>query len=162
VAGNNIQIVLDTGDDDIGDDGVETLREAVVSAGRALISEFDDEATGTYAVVAQGATDASASTAWGAVGQAKVDDGDIDGAIDYTPQGDDPTSAVLLSGSVDAQNGSLSLAGLNSQDTTTAEDFAYFPIDENRTVAIEISGQQLGLVWLEATRADGGGGDDDD
>ncbi len=99
------------------------------------------------------------------MGQAKVDDGDIDGFVDYTPQGDDPTSAVPLSGSADSQSGTLSLAGLNSQDTTTAEDFAYFPIDENRTVAIEVSGQQLGLVWLEATSSgddNGGGGDDDE
>jgi len=116
----------------------------------------------TYAVIAQGATDASGSTARGAVGQAKVDDGDVDGFIDYTPQGDDPTSAVPLSGSADSQSGTLSLAGLNSQDTTAPEDFAYFPIDENRTVAIEVSGQQLGLLWLEATTTTGGSGDDDD
>ncbi len=57
VAGNNIQIVLDTGDDDIGDDGIETLRGSVVSANRALISEFDDVATGTGSVDAQDSDD---------------------------------------------------------------------------------------------------------
>jgi hypothetical protein len=119
-----------------------------------------DIAEGTYAVVAQGATDAAA---WGAVGSAKVNDGDIDGAIDYTPEGDDPTAAVPLSGSIDSQGGTLSLTGLNAQDRTKPESFTYFPIDENRTLAIEISGRQRGLVWLEAAQSgDDSGGDDDD
>jgi hypothetical protein len=117
---------------------------------------------GTYAIVARGAIDAAA---WGAVGTAKLADGDVAGAIDYTPQGDDPIGAGALSGSIDSESGTLSLAGLNARDLTDSESFAYFPIDENRTLAIEISGQQLGLVWLKATDSgdvNGGGGDNDD
>jgi autotransporter-associated beta strand protein len=138
-----------------------SLNPQAVTAGLAFqrVAPSSEIEEGTYAVAANGVT-------WGAVGQAKIDDGDVDGSVDYTPQGDDSAAAVPLSGSIDAQNGTLSLAGLNAKDTDTAEDFAYYPIDENRTIAVEVSGQQLGLVWLEATNAEGdnggGGGDDDD
>ncbi len=43
----NIQIVLNTGDPNVGVNGVETLRGAIVSNARALISEFDAFATAT-------------------------------------------------------------------------------------------------------------------
>ena len=42
MAGNNIQIVLDTGNTNIGVSGVETLRGTRVSSSRYLISEFDN------------------------------------------------------------------------------------------------------------------------
>jgi hypothetical protein len=43
----NIQLVLNTGDPNVGVNGVETLRGAVVSSARALVSEFDAFATAT-------------------------------------------------------------------------------------------------------------------
>ena len=43
----NLQIVLNTGDQNVGVNGVETLRGASVSNARALISEFDTSATAT-------------------------------------------------------------------------------------------------------------------
>ena len=43
----NIQIVLNTGDPNVGVNGVETLRGAVVSNARVLVSEFDAFATAT-------------------------------------------------------------------------------------------------------------------
>jgi hypothetical protein len=46
-AGGNIQVVLDTGNQAIGVNGVETLRGTVVSATRVLITEFDLSATGS-------------------------------------------------------------------------------------------------------------------
>ena len=113
---------------------------------------------GTYAISAQGVVHANDSPVWGAVGQAIFSSGDVDGSTDYTVQGADPTPAVPLSGSGDSQSGILSLAGLNSQSPDAPEDFQYFPIDDNRTLAVEVAGQQLGLVWLEATNS----GDDDD
>jgi hypothetical protein len=42
IAGNNIQIVLDTGNTKIGVSGLETLRGTRVSSSRYLISEFDN------------------------------------------------------------------------------------------------------------------------
>jgi hypothetical protein len=49
-AGENIQIVLDTGDGSIGVGGVETLRGAPVSSSRVLISEFDTFAAATGSI----------------------------------------------------------------------------------------------------------------
>ena len=49
-AGGNIQIVLDTGNQALGVNGVETIRGTVVSATRVLITEFDLSATGTGSV----------------------------------------------------------------------------------------------------------------
>ncbi len=43
----NLQVVLNTGDQNVGVNGVETLRGAIVSNARALISEFDTFATAT-------------------------------------------------------------------------------------------------------------------
>ncbi len=45
-ANGNIQIVLNTNDPNIGVNGIETLRGAVVSNVRVLIAEFDTSATG--------------------------------------------------------------------------------------------------------------------
>lgn len=47
LANGNIQIVLNTGDPNVGVNGVETLRGAIVSNARALVSEFDAFATAT-------------------------------------------------------------------------------------------------------------------
>src|SRR3984885_1034009 len=57
MAGNNIQIVLDTGNTNIGVSGVETLRGTRVSSSRYLISEFD-----TFAA-ASGSLDLQTGTA---------------------------------------------------------------------------------------------------
>jgi hypothetical protein len=46
-AGGNIQVVLDTGNAEIGVGGVETLRGTMVSATRLLISEYDASAAAT-------------------------------------------------------------------------------------------------------------------
>jgi hypothetical protein len=56
---------------------------------------------------------------------------------------------LALSGSQDLTNGSLQLMGL-SGDTTTQSTWGYYPIDSSRTLAIELDGQQLGLLFLEA------------
>ncbi|MBS0377395.1 MAG: hypothetical protein JSS29_02830 [Proteobacteria bacterium] len=49
-AGGNLQIVIDTGNTQIGVNGVETLRGTQVSATRVLLSEYDLSATGTGAL----------------------------------------------------------------------------------------------------------------
>ena len=58
--GGNIQIVLDTKDPGVGVNGVVTLRGAVVSPTRVLISEFDASASGSGALDLQ--TGAAAPT----------------------------------------------------------------------------------------------------
>ncbi len=49
-ADGNLQIVLDTGDPDIGVNGIETLSASLVSGTRALIGEYDTFATSTGAL----------------------------------------------------------------------------------------------------------------
>jgi hypothetical protein len=61
LAGNNLQIVLDTGNTMIGVNGVETLRGTVVSPTRVLLSEFDITAAGTGALDLQTGTAAPAA-----------------------------------------------------------------------------------------------------
>ena len=69
-AGGNIQIVLDTGNAQLGILGVETLRGTVVSSTRVLISEFDASAAGTGSLDLQtGAAQPSAGYAFAVSGQ---------------------------------------------------------------------------------------------
>jgi hypothetical protein len=68
-AGNNVQVVLDTGNSGLGVNGVETLRGAAVSANRVLISEFDSAAAAT------GSLDLQTSTAQPSGGYAFVVNG---------------------------------------------------------------------------------------
>jgi hypothetical protein len=51
--------------------------------------------------------------------------------------------------SQDLANGTLQLTGLNG-DSTTQSGWGYYPIDGSRTLAIEVDGQQLCLLLLEA------------
>ena len=100
---------------------------------------------GAYALSAQGI---ASSGAFSAVGPVTVNSGNLSGATDYNNDGA-PQPATPLSGSQDTGNGTLQLIGL-SGDTTTQSRWGYYPIDSSRTLAIEIDGQQLGLLFLEA------------
>jgi hypothetical protein len=100
---------------------------------------------GAYALSAQGIT--SAGT-FSAVGPVSVVSGTFSGMTDYNNDGS-PQPATPLNGSQDLSNGTLQLTGL-SGDTTTQSVWGYYPIDSTRTVAIEVDGQQLGLLFLEA------------
>lgn len=57
-SGGNLSIVLDTGDANVGVNGVLTLHGAKVSGARALISEFDSFASATGSLDLQGAVNA--------------------------------------------------------------------------------------------------------
>lgn len=61
VAGN-IQIVLDTGDTNVGVKGIETLHGAQVSAARVLLSQFDASGAGSGALDLQSAVTAPAGS----------------------------------------------------------------------------------------------------
>jgi hypothetical protein len=60
-----------------------------------------------------------------------------------------PRPATPLSGSQNFGNGTLKLNGL-SGDTATLSHWGYCPIDSSCTLAIEIDGRQLCLLFLEA------------
>jgi hypothetical protein len=99
---------------------------------------------GAYALSAQGAANGGS---WSSVGPVTVTAGAFSGATDYNDNGV-PLPAVTLAGSQDTGSGTLQLTGL-SGDTTTNSGWGYYPIDASRTLAIEVDGQQLGLLLLE-------------
>ncbi len=80
VAGSNIQIVLNTGNTNIGVNGIETLRGPRVSGTRVLLSEFDAFATGA------GSLDLQTSTA-APTGGYVFNVGGVDGSSAQVPLG---------------------------------------------------------------------------
>jgi hypothetical protein len=108
VANGNIQVVLNTGNSNIGVNGLETLRGTVVSGTRVLISEFDTFAT------ANGSIDQQTSTAAPAGGYA-FNAGGFDG---NNPQNTFAVGGILnISGSSIAVGSSV----LDYNDGGTAE-----------------------------------------
>jgi hypothetical protein len=84
------------------------------------------------------------------VGPVSVTTGALSGTVDLNNSGS-PSSGIAISGSQNAGNGTLSLAGLNPNDPSANTGWGYYPIDNARTLAIEVDGNQLGLLWLEAS-----------
>jgi hypothetical protein len=122
--------------------GVDSFQ---VTEGLAYAQVSGQPLGGAYALSAQGITP---SGTFSAVGPVSVVSGTFSGMTDYNYNGS-PQPATALSGSQDTGNGTLQLVGL-SGDTTTQSGWGYYPIDSSRTLAIEIDGQQLGLLYLEA------------
>jgi len=105
---------------------------------------------GAYALVGEGNLNATNLPAWGAVGPVTVSSDIISGSTDYNAQGLTPTSAVSLTGTETSSTTELlSLTGLDATAFTTSRSYNYIPIDGKRLFAIEIDGQQVGLVTLE-------------
>lgn len=104
--------------------------------------------SGALAILAQG-LQLQGGTPWSAVGPVALNAGSFNGFTDYN-NGGSPQSAVGLTGSVDSAEGMLELTGLNAADFTVTTSWGYYPIDSNRMLAIEVDGQALGLLWLEA------------
>jgi hypothetical protein len=104
---------------------------------------------GSYAIAGQGLLNIQGQPFWGTVGAVTVNSGTFNGSTDYTVQGSAPNPAVKLTGSADTATGLLSLTGLNATSFQTANSYGYYPIDATRVLAIEIDGQQLGLLVLE-------------
>ena len=101
--------------------------------------------SGAYALSTLGAF---SSGSFSAVGPVQVTGGQFSGATDYNNDGV-LMPAVALGGTQVTSSGELQLTGL-SGDTTTGSTWGYYPIDGSRTLAIEVDGQQLGLLWIEA------------
>jgi hypothetical protein len=71
------------------------------------------------------------------------------GSHAFAAQGNVTGSGIPLGGSQNLTSGTLELTGL-SGDTTTQSGRGCYPIHSSRTIAIEVDGQQLGLLFLEA------------
>ncbi len=104
--------------------------------------------SGAYGMTVLG-LNASSGT-FSAVGPVSVTAGTFSGSVDLNNSGS-PSSGIAVSGSQNAGNGTLSLAGLNPNDQSANTGWGYYPIDNTRMLAIEVDGNELGLLWLEAS-----------
>jgi hypothetical protein len=131
---------------------VDTLQTTAGQAYLQTTTAADFE--GSYAILGHGILDATGLPAWGAVGPVTVASDAFTGSTDYTAQntgasGTATTPNQPLTGTETNSNAMLALTGLDSTALTTSRSYSYFPIDSKRVLAIEIDGQQLGLLILE-------------
>jgi hypothetical protein len=106
--------------------------------------------SGPYALSGQGAVPAGgAAAAWSAVGPASVTNASVSGTTDFTVVTAAPQSAVALSGTANTTTSMLQLSGLNPNDFTMSDSFAYYPLSGNRLWALQVDKQGVGLLLLE-------------
>jgi hypothetical protein len=120
---------------------------------QAPSSDFE----GNYALNVYGYSGINEEPAWSAAGPVTVASDSFSGYTDYSVQNAANTASVVtpgvpLSGSEDSSTGLLTLTGLYAGDTTAQSGFGYYPIDGERVIAIEVDGQQMGLMLLEGTQ----------
>jgi hypothetical protein len=48
----------------------------------------------------------------------------------------------------DTTQGKFNVSGLNVASQTMSDGFGYYPIDDQRVLAIEVDGQQLGMLMV--------------
>jgi hypothetical protein len=121
--------------------GVDSFQ---VTEGLAYAQTSGAPLSGAYALSAQGADSAGS---WSAVGPVTVSAGTFSGTTDYNYYGE-LLPAITLTGTQNTDSGTLQFTGL-SGDTTNGSGWGYYPIDARRTLAIEVDGQQLGVLLLE-------------
>jgi hypothetical protein len=128
-------------------------------AQQAPSSDFE----GSYALNVYGYSGINHEPAWSATGPVTITSDAFSGYTDYSVQNASNTASavtpdVTLNGSEDSTNGILHLTGLYAGDLPgtpeTSTAYGYYPIDSRRTIAIEIDGQQLGLMMLEGVQPD--------
>jgi hypothetical protein len=109
-------------------------------------------AAGKYVIGAQGFAATQSQPGWAAVGPVTLDNSlNWTGFTDYNVFGGTPAANVALSGTTDSKNASFSITGLNAVNPPpTTPQFAYWPIDASRVLAIELDGGQSGSFLLEA------------
>ena len=56
---------------------------------------------------------------------------------------------VQFTGGENSNNGPLTFTGLNAMSFSSQSSYGYYPIDNNRVLAISIGDDQLGLMMLE-------------
>jgi hypothetical protein len=122
-----------------------TAGTAFAQTGTAAIN------AGNYAIGAFGFFVDSVNTnqldPWAAVGPVAITGNSLNGFTDYNAMGT-LTPNAALTGSIDSTNGQIAINGLDVNNTTP-DSYGYYPIDGARTLAIELDGNQLGIVFLE-------------
>jgi hypothetical protein len=104
---------------------------------------------GNSALLAQGLvpTSTNALAFWSAAGPQTLTTNAFTGFVDYNLQGGSFTPNVGVNGTVDSTNGVITIGGLDLNFAT--DGFGYYPIDGSRVLAIEVDGNQLGLLQIE-------------
>jgi hypothetical protein len=127
--------------------GVDNIQ---VSSGMAYLQTTGAfPGPGTSIMLAQGFVPISttAIAGWSATGPQTLTTNAFTGFVDYNVQGGPPTANISVNGTVDTSTGVITLGGLDPNFATDA--FGYYPIDASRVLAIEVDGQQLGLLQIE-------------
>jgi hypothetical protein len=89
----------------------------------------------------------TAVAGWSAAGPLTLTTNAFTGFVDYNVQGGPPTTNLSVPGTVDTSNGVITIGGLDLNNAT--DGFGYYPIDASRVLAIEVDGNQLGLLQIE-------------
>lgn len=132
--------------------GVDSVQ---VSFGNSFAqTNTTDSYAGNFAVAAQGFGGIESLPFWGAVGPLNITSSTISGYTDYSVQTPDNTASITtasvpLSGTLDTSTGLIQLNGLDTSSPGVTDGFGYYPIDNQRLLAIEVDNNQLGLMFLE-------------
>jgi hypothetical protein len=122
-----------------------------VTAGTAFSQTAGTINPGNYAIGAIGFFVDSVNTnqldPWAAVGPLAITGTSLNGFTDYNASGT-LTPDVPLTGTIDATSGQIAINGLDINNTAP-DSYGFYPIDGARTLAIELDGNQLGIVFLE-------------
>jgi hypothetical protein len=113
----------------------------------ASSSDFE----GSYALSSFGVVNSNDAPAWSAVGPVTVASDAFSGFTDYSVQNSNNSASIVtpgvsLTGTETSSTGQFSLNWLSPQIQSS---FGYWPIDNRRVIAIELDGQQSGILMLE-------------
>jgi hypothetical protein len=109
-------------------------------------------AAAKYVIAAKGFPATQGKPAWAAVGPVTLDSSlNWTGFTDYNVFGGTPAANVALSGTTNTTTSIFSINGLNAVNPPPATpQFAYWPIDTSRALAIELDSGQSGSFLLES------------
>jgi len=143
----NLTMVFQLYLDGNGNGIVAGIDNVEVSEGLAYTQTATQPFGSSYAVNGQGIL--GSSGVWSAAGPVSIAAGSLTGSTDYNNNGT-LVSATPLTGTQDSGNALFHLTGLDGDNFATATAWNYYPIDNSRALAIELDGQMLGLIMLEA------------
>ena len=101
---------------------------------------------GNFALSAQGILNEDGAPGWAAVGPINISSDNITGSTDYTAQGYNLAPGLQLTGTENSSTGLLTISGLSPDGTV---GYGFYPIDNNRVLAVSVSQLQIGLMMLE-------------
>jgi hypothetical protein len=136
--GNALELGVDSSEVTAGSAFAQTSTSGNINAGNYAIGGF-----GFF----PDSTNPNLLDAWSAVGPVAITGNSLNGFTDYNAFGT-LTDNVTLTGSIDSSTGLIAINGLDVNNTSP-DSYGYYPIDDDRTVAIELDGNQLGIVFLE-------------